>query len=85
MWKLELCGHTSKLSGNQDKYEALRKLAQNLYSEEVNSLRRLIFEKVIKLKHIYSIEVTERKKIKWKERVSFHNQLCCQMTKKLLF
>jgi hypothetical protein len=50
----------SKLSGNPDKYEALRKLAENLDSEDVNSLRSLIFDEVSKLKYLNSIEVTEQ-------------------------
>ncbi len=50
----------SKLSGNPDRYEALRKLAENLDSEDVNSLRGLIFEEVSKLKYLNSVEVTEQ-------------------------
>lgn len=50
----------SKLSGNPDRYEALRKLAENLDSEDVNSLRGLIFEEVRKLEYLNAIEVTEQ-------------------------
>lgn len=50
----------SKLSGDPEKYNALKILADNLNPDDVNALRELIFEEVSKLSYLNAIEVTDQ-------------------------
>lgn len=50
----------SKLSGNPDKFDSLRKLADDIDSEDICALRILIADEVKKLKYLNTTEVTEQ-------------------------
>ena len=50
----------SKLSGNPDKFDSLRKLGDDIDSEDIGALRILIADEVKKLKYLNTTEVTEQ-------------------------